>query len=177
MLLDAGASPNTSNGAQPRNGRRGALHGAVRGNNPALVRLLLERGANPDDRESLSNAARQRDHRCLELLLSHGATVAGTWAVEAAVEADDAVATRMLLDAAVEAAGALLGAAPGKRSTRPCCSRRSAPVVEALLAGGAGADAVEPGGRSALREADPRRKAGCGGSLARAWRHRRPHLR
>ena len=153
LLLDAGASPNTSNGAQPRNGRRGALHGAVRGNNPDLVRLLLERGANPDDRESLSNAARQRDHRCLELLLTHNATVAGTWAVESAVEADDAVATRLLLDAAVKqperssaqrlASGALTQAA--------CVA--SAPVVYALLASGARADTVEPGGRSALREA------------------------
>src|SRR5579871_225964 len=153
LLLDAGASPNANNGAQPRDGRRGALHGAVRGNHPDLVRLLLERGANPDDRESLSNAAKQRDHACLELLLSHGATVAGTWAVEAAVEADDATATRMLLDAAAAqperssaqrlASGALVHAA----------REASAPVVEALLAGGADPDAVESGERSALREA------------------------
>ena len=153
LLLDAGASPHTSNGAQPRGGRRGALHGAVRGNNPDLVRLLLERGANPDDRESLGNAAKQRDHACLELLLSHGATVAGTWAVETAVEADDAVATRMLLDAAA--------AQPERSSARRLASgglvdaarEASLPVVEALLGAGAEVDGIESVARSALREA------------------------
>ena len=153
VLLDAGASPNTGNGAQPRNGRRAALHGAVRGNNPDLVRLLLERGANPDDRESLSNAARQRDHRCLDLLLSHNATVAGTWAVEAAVEADDAVATRMLLDAAAKQPERSSAPRLATGALAPAACVSSAPVVEALLAGGASADTVEPGGRSALREA------------------------
>ena len=153
LLLDAGASPNTSNGAQPRRGRRGALHGAVRGNNADLVRLLLERGASPDDRESLSNAARQRDHTCLELLLSHNATVAGTWAVEAAVEADDAVATRMLLEAAAKQPerSSAQRLANGALTHAACVA--SAPVVEALFAAGARADTVEAGGRSAVREA------------------------
>jgi hypothetical protein len=48
LLLDAGAIPNTNNGAF-RNGYRSALHGAVEVNNPSVAQVLLEAGANPDD--------------------------------------------------------------------------------------------------------------------------------
>ena len=84
LLLDAGASPNTNNGA--RQGYRSALKGSVELNNPDVVRVLLEAGANPDQGRPIAEAAGLRDHRCLELLLSHGArVVAGTWTVGAAV--------------------------------------------------------------------------------------------
>ena len=42
-------------------------------NNPVITRLLLQRGANPNDGESLYQAAGHPDHRCLRLLLDHGA--------------------------------------------------------------------------------------------------------
>ena len=84
LLLDAGASPNTNNGA--RQGYRSALKGSVELNNPDVARVLLEAGANPDQGRPIGEAAGLRDHRCLELLLSHGArVVAGTWTVGAAV--------------------------------------------------------------------------------------------
>src|SRR4029077_14046861 len=88
LLLDAGASPNTNNGA--RQGYRSALKGSVALNNPDVARVLLEAGANPNQGRPIGEAPGLRDHRCLELLLSHGArVVAGTWAVGAAVFADD----------------------------------------------------------------------------------------
>ena len=98
LLLDAGASPNTNNGA--RQGYRSALKGSVELNNPDVARVLLEAGANPDLGRPIGEAAGLRDHRCLELLLSHGArVVAGTWTVGAAVFADDAHAVSLLLEA------------------------------------------------------------------------------
>jgi ankyrin repeat protein len=95
-LLAAGANPNTNDGGRPR---RSALMGAVAVNNPAVVEVLLDAGAHPDSGQPIGEAAAQADHRCLELLLAHQARVTGTWAVGAAVYADDPVALRLLLDA------------------------------------------------------------------------------
>jgi ankyrin repeat protein len=140
-LLDAGASPDTNNGARPHHGYRSALHGSVTVNNPEITRLLLQRGADPNDGESLYRSAEHRDHQCLQLLLAHGATVAGTWAVDVAVGADDAVGVRLLLAAAAKQipdqvatiATGLLARASANAST---------PVVEALL--NAGANPTKP---------------------------------
>ena len=120
-LLDAGASPDTNNGSRPHHGYRSALHGSVTVNNPELTRLLLQRGADPNDGESLYHAADHRDHQCLQLLLAHGATVAGTWAFDVAVGAGDAAGVRLLLDAAARQT-------PAMRRPRslPGCSRAPA---------------------------------------------------
>jgi ankyrin repeat protein len=149
LLLDAGASPNTNNGA--RVGYRSALSGAVEVNNPDVTRVLLDAGANPDDRQCIGEAAGHRDHRCLELLLSHGARVAGTWALDAAVDADDPQAVSLLTgvlrgatgQTANEATEALPGAA----------ANASSEVVSALLAAGADRTACDSEGFSALRRA------------------------
>ena len=61
--------------------------------------MLLDAGANPDDGECIGEAARRGRYRCLELLLSYGARVAGTWALGAAVWSDDPVAMTLLLNA------------------------------------------------------------------------------
>lgn len=73
-LLDAGANANDS---VPQPGsdhiRLPVLYFAARVGNAPLARLLLERGAKPDDGESSYHAA-ERDHRgVLEALLEHGA--------------------------------------------------------------------------------------------------------
>jgi ankyrin repeat protein len=149
LLLDAGASPNTNNGA--RVGYRSALSGAVEVNNPDVTRVLLDAGANPDDRQCIGEAAGHRDHRCLELLLSHGARVAGTWALDGAVDADDPQAVSLLTgvlrgatgQTATEATEALPGAA----------ANASSEVVSALLAAGADRTACDSEGFSALRRA------------------------
>jgi hypothetical protein len=97
LLLDAGASPRTNDGGRPR--YRSALKGSVEVDNPDITKVLLDAGANPDDGECIGEAAGHGHHRCLEPLLSHGARVAGTGALGAAVWSDDPVAMTLLLDA------------------------------------------------------------------------------
>ena len=151
LLLAAGASPNTNNGA--RQGYRSALKGSVELNNPDVVRVLLEAGADPDPGRPIGAAAGQRDHRCLELLLSHGArVVAGTWTVGAAVHADDAHAVSLLLEALDGATGE---AAREATEALPDAAADASPeVVAALLAAGADPAARDSDrGLSALRRA------------------------
>ncbi len=135
-LLDAGASPDANNGARPHHGYRSALHGSVTVNNPEITRLLLQRGADPNDGESLYHAAEHRDHRCLQQLLARGATVAGTWAVDVAAGAGDGVGVRLLLNAAAhqgpEQVAAMATGLLGRASIDG-----STPVVQALLDAGA----------------------------------------
>jgi ankyrin repeat protein len=152
LLLDAGVSPDTNNGARPHHGYRSALHGSVTANNPQVTRLLLERGADRNDGESLYHAAEHRDRECLGLLLASGATVAGTWAVDVAVGANDADTVRLLLDTATrqtpEHVPALVTDLLAGRS-----DTASAPVVEALLKAGADPTRLDPNGLSPLRQA------------------------
>ncbi len=151
LLLAAGASPNTSNGAM--RGYRSALQGSVELNNPDVVRVLLEAGADPDLGRPIGAAAGQRDHRCLELLLSHGArVVAGTWTIGAAVHADDAHAVSLLLRALDDATGE---AAREATEALPDAAADASPdVVAALLAAGADPEAIDDDrGLSVLRAA------------------------
>ena len=72
-LLDAGASPNTSISLPDVHDRIPVLYFPCTAGNVAVARLLLERGAEPTDGESLYHAA-QHDHReVLALLREHGA--------------------------------------------------------------------------------------------------------
>jgi ankyrin repeat protein len=139
-LLDAGASPDVNNGSRPHHGYRSALHGSVTVNNPEVTQLLLQRGADPNDGESLYHAGEHRDHRCLQLLLAHGAIVAGTWAIDVAVGAGDAVGVRLLLDAAARQIPDEVAAIATGLLAR-ASANASTPVVAALL--DAGADPTE----------------------------------
>jgi ankyrin repeat protein len=151
LLLDAGASPDTNNGA--RQGYRSALRGSVELNNPDIVRVLLEAGANPDLGRPIGEAAGHGDHRCLELLLSHGArVVAGTWTVGAAVFADDPRAVSLLLDA-LEGDGGQ-AAREATQALPDAAADASPEVVAALLGAGADPEAHDDDrGISALRRA------------------------
>ena len=72
-LLDAGASPDSSVPLPDTSDRIPVLYFPCVAGNVAVARLLLERGANPTDGESLYHAA-QHDHRdVLALLRDHGA--------------------------------------------------------------------------------------------------------
>ena len=83
LLLDAGASANSAmtldhdpKAVIP------ALYFACVSNNVAVARFLLERGANPNDGESVYHAAELNHRDCLDLLLTHGADLSGahaTW--------------------------------------------------------------------------------------------------
>jgi ankyrin repeat protein len=149
LLLDAGASPGTSNGGRPHHGYRSALHGTVTVNNPAITQLLLERGARPDDGESLYQAAVHRDHACLRLMLTHGATVDGTWALEVASSGDDAAGVRLLLKAAA-AQATLAGQLAGLATS--LLPGESAAITEALLQAGADPDAPAAPAAPAARQ-------------------------
>ena len=146
LLLDAGASPNTNDGARyPRS----ALKGSVEANNPDMTRVLLEAGANPDVGQPIGEAVGRGDHRCLELLLSHGARVAGTWAVGAAVYHDDPRAVALLLEAL--RAGAAEVKQEATDALPDAAANASPDVVVALLAAGADPEASDEHGVSALR--------------------------
>ncbi len=150
LFLDAGASPNTNNGAF-RDGYRSALRGSVEVNNPDIVEALLEAGANPDDGRCIEQAADRRDHRCLDLLLARGARVAGTWALGAAIYADSPEAVSLLVRALGSEKGEMASEATNGLADA-AAANASGDVVAALLAAGADPDVHDSdGGRSALR--------------------------
>jgi ankyrin repeat protein len=146
LLVDAGASPDTNDGGRPR--YRSALKGTVEVNNPAVTEVLLRAGAHPDPGQPIVEAVRHRDHRCLRLLLAHGARVARTWALGAAVHHDDATAMSLLLDA-LKVGGAPT-AEPATETLAEAAANASLPVVAALLDAGADPNATSDG-LSALR--------------------------
>jgi ankyrin repeat protein len=80
MLLDAGASPNAFIRLGDNHDLSGipALYFAVVSNNLPVVRLLLERGANPNDGESVYHGAELNHRECLELLLQFGADLSSS---------------------------------------------------------------------------------------------------
>jgi hypothetical protein len=127
------------------------LTGSVEVNNPEVTKVLLEAGANPDDRETIGWAAFSGYHRCLELLLSHGARVAGTWAVDGAVGADDARVVSLLLGELAESTGQ--AARKATELLAEAAADASLPVVDALLDSGADPSASDEDGVSALRRA------------------------
>jgi ankyrin repeat protein len=97
-LLDAGADPNGSY-AHPEFGAQSALYGSAGiAHEPRLTRLLLARGADPDDDESLYHATEATDPTCVRLLLEAGATVAGTNALAHALDREDRALLELLLD-------------------------------------------------------------------------------
>ncbi|MEM5584395.1 ankyrin repeat domain-containing protein [Roseibium sp. AS2] len=80
-----------------------ALYGALcHADNFTLGRWLLEKGADPNDRESLYHATELDHPQALELLLSHGARPDGTNALPRALDFEDEVKVRMLLEAGAD---------------------------------------------------------------------------
>jgi ankyrin repeat protein len=150
LLLEAGASPHTNNGAF-RHDYRSALRGAVEANNPVVTQVLLDAGANPDDGRCIEQAAGQGHHRCLELLLARGARVVSTWALGAAVYADDPRAVSLLTEALGTNSGATATEAT-KGLADAAAANASYEVVAALLAAGANPEVHDSdAGLSALR--------------------------
>ena len=74
-----------------------ALYGAAGSNHdPALTKLLLEAGANPNDGESLYHSL--ENPACTRLLLEHGARIAESNAIYRAMDLDDDTALKLLLE-------------------------------------------------------------------------------
>ncbi|HEX6537719.1 MAG TPA: hypothetical protein VF155_00880 [Candidatus Dormibacteraeota bacterium] len=149
LLLDAGADPNTNDGGRPR--YRSALKGSVEVDNPAVTEALLDAGANPDAGQPIGEAAAHRHHRCLELLLAHGARVTGTWAVDGAVHADDPEALALLFDALTTTGAAVADIATEHLTDH--AGEVSLQTAVALLDAGADPRALDAHGVSTLRRA------------------------
>src|SRR5262245_19826760 len=148
LLLDAGADWRGISGA----GGWTPLGCAVAGElNPAIVRLLLQRGAAPNDRDLYHAGFAHDDHETLRLLLDHTDDVAGTArsALAAPISGGDTEGVRLLLDA---------GADPNRYADDAdepaplmyAAVRTGSPAELAELLLSRGADSVAPGpdGRS-----------------------------
>lgn len=161
LLMDAGASPNTSVGRVPEYGHCSALYAAAGlANHPELAELLLKRGADPDTPAALYHTAFLRDHACLRLLLDNGARAEGAGALAAAIRVEDTEAVRLLLDAGVDAAVPLPAEALGESYALepPIGAARAAvefqcgvELIGLLLERGADPDARGQDGGSAYR--------------------------
>lgn len=90
-LVNLGASVNDSYPAEPGSEHRlSALYGALgHAANLPLARWLLEKGADPDDNESLYHATELGHGDGVSLLLDHGARVDGTNALLRALDFND----------------------------------------------------------------------------------------
>jgi ankyrin repeat protein len=137
-LLDRGADPNAF--FTNEYGRMSALYGAAgRVHDAALTRLLLERGANPDDGESLYHATEAPSPDCVRALLEHGASVDGTNALAHALDEDRLEHVRLLLEA---------GANPGDGAYVAHAVRRGRGSEVVRLLVDHGADVDRPGGET-----------------------------
>lgn len=162
LLLDAGADPDQSTPSrwmstlekQDDEHPLSALYGAAGQNHdPELTQLLLSRGANPNDGESLYHSLDRP--AVTRLLLEAGARIEGT-IIYRALDLADPEPVHVLLEH---------GGDPNERAPGPPTSdwgsplmwairrRRSPAHVEALLASGADAEARTPEGRSAYETA------------------------
>lgn len=154
LLLDAGADPAGSIRG-PRGGTWTPLRCAVAGAaNPAIVRLLLERGAVPDDHDLYLACFGGDGNESLRLLLARSPDVSQTTALSAPVSTGDTEAVRLLLEA---------GADPNRPLPRDdgepawpalyAAIQADCPVelAELLLDRGADPDGAGPDGRSPYR--------------------------
>jgi ankyrin repeat protein len=136
LLLDRGADPNEVH--HNEYGAMSVLYGAAGvAHDLDATRLLLDRGANPDDGESVYHAVEADDTACLELLLQRGATVRDTNALGNAIE--DPVKVRVLLEQ-----GDLRASDPELRGA--LLHAGSPEVAELLIAHGAALDARDRDG-------------------------------
>ncbi|NNF90930.1 MAG: hypothetical protein HKM96_06070, partial [Boseongicola sp.] len=104
-LVAEGADVNDGYPVHPGSDHKlSALYGAIgHADNMVLGRWLLERGADPNDGESLYHATELGHHDGLKMLLEHGADPKGTNALLRAMDFDDVAAVRMLLAAGADA--------------------------------------------------------------------------
>jgi ankyrin repeat protein len=136
LLLDRGAGVNEVH--QNEYGAMSVLYGAAGvAHDPETTRLLLERGADPNDGESVYHAVEADDTTCLELLLAGGATVRDTNALANAIR--DPVKVRVLLEQ-----GDLRPSDPELHDA--LLHARAPAVVQLLIEHGAALDATDRDG-------------------------------
>ena len=112
-----GPSPDTNDGGRAR--YRSALKGSVEVNNPGVTAAAARCRGQPRPGPAHRRGRRSSRPRCLRLLLAHGARVAGTWAVGAAVYHDDPGALSLLLDALRSSGGDAARRRPRRCLTPP----------------------------------------------------------
>ena len=186
LLLDAGADPGIKVGRPGRPGGEGDQSGqdgrqwsplfcAAAQDNPAITRLLLERGARPDDDHMLYLAAFADDHECLRLLLRYAPDTAHTTALSAPLSTGDITGVRILLDAGADPnhllEAALLGESHEGTPRVPPLSAAIAldcapPVIGLLLDRGADPSTPGPDGRTPYQLAVRKGQAQLAGLLA-----------
>jgi ankyrin repeat protein len=161
LLLDAGADPVGRTGG-PRadwTPLRCAVAGAA---NPDIVRLLLDRGAVPDDHDLYLACFGDDDRGSLRLLLGRASDVSETTALSAPISTGDIEAVRMLLDAGASPdqpmPAELFGTGHGTAATWPAAYAAvqfgcDSELLDLLLARGADPNAAGPDGRSPYRVA------------------------
>ena len=97
LLLDAGADVDET--FENEYGAMPVLYGAAGvAHDPQTTQLLLDRGANPNDGESLYHSMEAPDDACAELLLARGATVKDTNALGYAISMHSVAKVRLLLE-------------------------------------------------------------------------------
>jgi ankyrin repeat protein len=122
LLLDRGADVDEVHHNEL--GAMSVLYGAAGvAHDPETTRLLLERGADPNDGESVYHAVEADHTECLELLLANGATVRNTNALSNAI--GDPAKVRLLLEQ-----GDLR---PSDQELRDALLHARAPAVVSLL--------------------------------------------
>lgn len=104
LLLANGADVNDGYPPEPgADHALSALYGALcHADNFELGRWLLEKGADPNDNESLYHSTELDHTRALEVLLKHGARPDGTNALPRALDFDDIAKVRLLLEAGAD---------------------------------------------------------------------------
>jgi ankyrin repeat protein len=175
LLLDAGADPNAGT-CGPRadwTPLRCAVAGAA---NPDIVRLLLERGAVPDDHDLYLACFGDDNRESLRLLLGRAPNVRETTALSAPISTGDVEAVRMLLDAGANPnrpmPAELFGTGHGTELAWPAAYAAvqfdcHVEMLDLLLARGTDPDAAGPDGRSPYRVAISHGRAALAAMLRR----------
>jgi hypothetical protein len=130
LLLDGGAVPDSHTVEWGGEGRMSALYDAVERRDLALVRLLLQRGATPDE-DAFYHACEQGDTAFLDLLYEPGLLDASM--VNHKLDFEDAAGLRWFLDRGVDV--------NAHRCLHHAISRgRGLPIIAMLLDAGADID-------------------------------------
>jgi ankyrin repeat protein len=154
LLLDAGADPDGTAGGDQAASSGGwtPLGCAVAGEaNQPIVRLLLERGAVPGDRDLYLAGFAGDGHQTLHLLLEHASDVAGIAksALAAPISSGDTEGVRLLLDAGADPARYTDDAdSPAPVIYAAIRTGCPAGLIDLLLSRGADPAAPGPDGRS-----------------------------
>lgn len=161
QLLALGGNPNgvyhypgAGTGEDPR---VSVLYGAAaNADHFALAEILLDSGADPNDRESLYHAAELPSHATLRLLLAHGAEISGSGVLKRKLDFDDLEGVKLLLEHGADPNEE--GVSRGGALHHAIRRGRSAETVALLLEYGAKIDSVDGDGRTpyqvALRSGD-----------------------